>query len=125
MNDTSDLTHKHCIPCEGGVPSLTHQQVSAYADHIPGWEIVVEKELKIRRKFSFKSFNKAIEFVNEVATLAEQEHHHPDILINYNKVTLILWTHAIGGLSENDMILAAKIQTLLEDRSKIIQAPAK
>lgn len=77
---------------------------------LPDWEVIDSKALK--RKFKFPDFKSAIEFVNKVADLAEEESHHPDITINYNKVTLELSTHAIEGLSENDFILAAKIERL-------------
>lgn len=91
------------------MPTLTAQEAGEYLKHLPGWEIVDEKERKIRRQFKCRDFAEAMKFVNGVAHLAEEEGHHPDILINYSRVTLTLWTHAIGGLSENDFILAAKI----------------
>ncbi len=74
------------------------------------WRVTGGK--KISHEFSFSDFKEAMEFVNQVAALAEQETHHPDISIHYNKVFIELWTHAVGGLSENDFILAAKIETL-------------
>jgi len=77
-------------------------------DMVPGW-MLDEKGQKISKEFKFKDFIGAINFVNYIAEIAESEGHHPDIKINYNKVLLELWTHAIGGLSENDFIVAAKI----------------
>ncbi len=106
-----DLGSKHCVPCEGGVSPLSEGEIRAYQLQLETpWEVVEGK--KIRRQFSFKDFEAAMKFVNKVADLAEAEGHHPDFLIHYNKVTLELWTHAIGGLSENDFILARKIETL-------------
>ncbi len=80
--------------------------------HVQGWEMDAEAQ-KISRDFMFKDFVKAVEFVNQVADIAEVEDHHPDIFVSYNKVRLDLWTHAINGLSENDFIVAAKIDDML------------
>lgn len=105
------LRQKRCRPCEGGVAPLDIDQIKTYmAELRTPWEI--ENEKKIRRVFSFKNFKEAMVFVNKVAKLAEAEVHHPDITIHYNKVTIELWTHAIRGLSENDFIVAAKIEAL-------------
>ncbi|OGL96143.1 4a-hydroxytetrahydrobiopterin dehydratase [Candidatus Uhrbacteria bacterium RIFOXYB12_FULL_58_10] len=107
----SDLTSKVCIACEGGATPLTNEQIAEMlAKLTAAWDVLDGK--KIRRTFQFANFAQAMEFVNKVAALAEQEGHHPDIHIVYNKVTFELWTHAIGGLSENDFILAAKIEQL-------------
>lgn len=105
----NDLLKKKCIPCEaGGVEPFSQAQVEEYLKETNGWALD-EKALKISKEFKFKDFIGAINFVNNIAEIAEGEGHHPDIKINYNKVTLELSTHAIGGLSENDFILAAKI----------------
>ena len=79
---------------------------------VTDWQLLDEEVLKLQREFKFKNFVEAIEFVNKVADLAEQEGHHPDFKINWNKVTLTLYTHAINGLSENDFIMAAKINAI-------------
>lgn len=105
-----DLTQKHCQPCEGGMPPLTEEEAKELLKQIQGWELVEGK--KIRKVFEFKNFKQAMEFVNTVAAIAEQEGHHPDIHISWNKVTLELWTHAIKGLSENDFIVAAKVEKI-------------
>lgn len=87
---------------------LTAEEIEKYLPEVPGWEVLENK--KIRREFKFKDFKDAMAFVNKVADLAEREGHHPDIFIHgWNKVRIDLATHAIGGLSENDFILAAKI----------------
>ena len=80
---------------------------------ISGWKIEKTNPNKISRKFRFKNFKDAIKFVNKVASVAEREGHHPDFAIHYNRVVLTLWTHAIGGLSQNDFILAAKINEIV------------
>lgn len=106
------LLHKTCMPCEGGVQPFTEAQIKEYISQLKTeWEVVENK--KIRRKFKFKDFKEAIAFVNKVAEIAEQEGHHPDMRVfGWNKVEIELSTHAIGGLSENDFILAAKIEQL-------------
>ena len=106
-----DLTHKKCIPCEGGRPPLTAEVVQKYLSQTPDWQ--VEEDKKIKKEFRFKDFKASMVFVNAVAGLAEAEGHHPSIFISYNKVRITLTTHAIGGLSENDFIMAAKIDQLL------------
>lgn len=108
-----DLASKHCVPCEGGTKPLAKEKIQKYLAvlTIP-WEVLEDK--KIRHEFKFKDFKQAIEFVNKVAKLAQEEGHHPDIHIFFNKVKLELWTHAIDGLSENDFILAAKINNLVK-----------
>jgi 4a-hydroxytetrahydrobiopterin dehydratase len=80
----------------------------------PDWKLE-EGGTRLVRRFEFEDFKKAIEFVNRVAEVAEEEGHHPDITIHWNRVDLVLWTHKIGGLHENDFILAAKVNRLLEE----------
>jgi len=104
-----DLTQKKCEPCEGGVPPMSDEQAEEFLQKVPGWG---KEGKKIQREFKFKDFVEAMKFVNKVAELAESEDHHPDIHIYWNKVQLVLWTHAIGGLSENDFIVAAKVNEL-------------
>jgi 4a-hydroxytetrahydrobiopterin dehydratase len=99
---------KHCVPCEGGMPPLDHEYVQKYAAQIPDWK-VADDDKSISREFTFKDFVGAMKFVNAVAEIAQGEGHHPDMYIFYSKVRLELSTHAVGGLSENDFILAAKI----------------
>ena len=119
-----DFTTKKCVPCEGGEDPLKRDKIDEYRKAInPQWEIIdvdcnsrstrIIEDKALRRVFKFPSFKEAIEFVNKVADLAEDEGHHPDFRINYKKVTLELTTHAIGGLSENDFVMAAKIEQIL------------
>lgn len=93
------------------MPTLTLDQVKKLLPEVSGWT-VTEDAKKISCIFKFKTFPEAIAFVHKVADIAEKENHHPDFQINYSKVTLTLWTHAIGGLSENDFIVAAKINQI-------------
>ncbi len=109
---TSDLLSRHCVPCEGGTKPLAQSTVEAYLTATPGWDLVLDEPNKLTRKLTFKDFVEAMQFVNEVADVAEAEGHHPNIYISWNKVNLELYTHAIGGLSENDFIVAAKIDEL-------------
>jgi 4a-hydroxytetrahydrobiopterin dehydratase len=106
---TADLKNKKCVPCEGGVKPLTSDEYGAFLrTEIEGWVDVNEK--MIEKEYKFKNFKEALAFINKVGALAEEEGHHPDInLHDWNKVKLTLATHAIGGLSENDFILASKI----------------
>lgn len=115
---SNDLLNKKCLPCEGGVPPLSHEEITGLMGQVSGWSLFEESNpnlnktgmgAKISKEYKFQDFIGAINFVNNVAELAESEGHHPDIKINYNKVTLELSTHAVGGLSENDFILAAKV----------------
>ena len=106
-----DLTQKKCIPCEAGTPPLTKDQYQPLLKQLKlDWEVIEGK--KIRREFKFKDFVKAISFINKVADLAEAEGHHPNFHIYYSRVVIDLYTHKINGLSENDFILAAKIEEL-------------
>ena len=100
---------KHCVPCEGGMPPLSKKQSIELLQEITGWEL---QGKLITKEWKFKDFKAAMQFVNAVAGLAESEGHHPDIHIHWNKVQLQLWTHAVKGLSENDFILAHKINQI-------------
>ena len=111
--DAHDLTAKSCVPCRGGIPPLTEEKARELSAAVPSWALL-ESGTRLVRRFEFQDFRAAMEFVNRVADLAEEEGHHPDFAIHWNKVELTLWTHKIGGLHENDFILAAKIDALLE-----------
>lgn len=107
------LTQKKCKPCEGGMPSMTKEEALKMMPEVRGWTLSPDAK-QISRLFTLKDFKEAMKFVNKVADIAESEGHHPDIAISWNKVTLTLSTHAIGGLSENDFIVAAKVNPLTE-----------
>ncbi len=103
------LTDKKCVACEGGVPPLTEAEISKFKPQTPDWEVSSDRT-SISREFRFKDFKGALAFVDKVGALAEEEGHHPDInLHGFKNVLITLSTHAIGGLSENDFILAAKV----------------
>lgn len=104
--------NKKCIPCEGGdLPPLSRKTIGAYLKTTSEWQIDAEYK-KISREYVFKDFTQSMAFVNQVAKLSEQEGHHPDIAIFYNRVLLRLTTHAILRLSQNDFILAKKINII-------------
>lgn len=106
-----DLGNKKCKACEGGTPPLSEREVGEYMKELSEeWRILDGK--KLIKEFLFKDFVHAMSFVDMVADVAESEGHHPDIHIHYNKVQIELMTHAIGGLSENDFIVAAKIEQI-------------
>jgi len=108
----SELTRKHCTPCEGGVPPLSPEQVRTYLASVPDWKLTTDQQ-RIRREYRVQDFSSALGFFQRVGQIAEEENHHPDLhLTNYRQVAIELWTHAIKGLSENDFILAAKIDQL-------------
>lgn len=107
----SDLTGKKCKPCEGGVAPLTPQEIDKLLKQIPGW---VHAGGVISKTYSFKNYYQAMAFVNATAWISHREDHHPDITLGYNQCRIEYSTHAIGGLSENDFICAAKIDALFD-----------
>ena len=107
-----ELKGKKCKPCEGGAAPLAAAEAQAYLAHLPGWELPADGKL-IGRTYVMRWFMDAIDFIQKIAEVAEAEEHHPDIhLTGYRRLRIELTTHAIGGLSENDFILAAKIDSL-------------
>lgn len=108
----SELSQKRCRACEGGLPPLSAEQVSDYLEALPEWSLT-DDGARIRREWRVKDFAAALDFFNRIGAVAEAEDHHPDLhLTAYRNVAVELWTHALGGLSENDFILAAKIDAL-------------
>lgn len=112
MNSQCDLSSKKCIPCQGGVPPLKGESLTHLQKQLAGgWEVIQEHHLQ--KEFSFHNFQEALQFLNAIGFIAEEEGHHPDMhLFSYNKVKIELWTHKIDGLTESDFILAAKIDNL-------------
>lgn len=108
----TELLKQKCVPCEGGIPPLNEAKEKEYMKQVKGWSLIREGIHRIKKEFEFDNFLKAIEFVNKVADIAENEGHHPDMYIYYDKVVLELHTHAIKGLHTNDFILAAKIDAI-------------
>ncbi len=109
---TQDLATKKCIACEGGVEKISPEQAQSLLAALSGWRLS-DGGLRIRKDWQMRNFMAAMGFFNRVAELAEQEGHHPDLhLEGYRNAWIELWTHSIGGLSENDFIMAAKIDQL-------------
>ena len=105
-----NLSKKHCLPCKTGTPPLAGKKIKEYQKEILDWKVIRQK--KLLKEFKLKNFRQVMDFVKKIASLAEREGHHPDIHIFYNRVRLQIWTHAIGGLSVNDFILATKVDKI-------------
>ena len=106
----SELASKTCVPCRGDTPPIKGSDLERMLKQVPEWKAVNEHH--IVREFKFPDFRKALDFVNRVGELAEQQGHHPDIFLAWGKAGVTLWTHKIDGLSESDFIMAAKIDSL-------------
>jgi len=112
MSNASDLSRKRCVPCEGGMEPLPPAQIASLLKAVPAWKATADGR-RIRREWRAKDFMAVIDFFRRVAEVAESEGHHPDLhLAEYRNVVIELWTHAANGLTENDFILAAKIDQL-------------
>lgn len=111
MTDARDLTGKSCKPCEGGVPPLNQTEISRLLDQLDGWE---QAGAAITKTYRFKNYYQTMAFVNATAWISHREDHHPDLSVGYNQCRVTYSTHAIGGLSENDFICAAKLDVLFK-----------
>ncbi len=107
-----NLSDKHCVPCRGGVPPLAGEDLERLRQQIPGWQVVSQHHLV--KSFAFPDFRTALDFVNKTGAIAEEEGHHPDLLLSWGRVEVKIWTHKIDGLTESDFILAAKIEGLYQ-----------
>jgi len=105
-----DLASQTCVPCRGGVPPLKGGELKQLLQQVPLWKAVNEHHLT--RAYTFPDFKQALAFVNRVGEIAEQQGHHPDILLTWGKAEITLWTHKIDGLTQSDFIMAAKIDQL-------------
>ncbi|HNX50898.1 MAG TPA: 4a-hydroxytetrahydrobiopterin dehydratase [Thermoanaerobaculaceae bacterium] len=112
------LSNQHCVLCEGGTPPLSRDEAARFLDETPRWSLD-ENATAVSREFCFEDFYQTVAFVNAVAWIANQEGHHPDLEVSYNRCLVRYRTHAIGGLSENDFICAAKVDTLLSDSRQV------
>jgi 4a-hydroxytetrahydrobiopterin dehydratase len=108
----SELASKTCVPCRGGVPPLKGPELAALQERVDGWDVVQEHH--IAKAFAFPNFQKALDFVNKVGALAEEQGHHPDIYLAWGRAEIKIWTHKIDGLTESDFILAAKIDQIAQ-----------
>lgn len=106
----SDLASRTCVPCRGGVPPLKGDELKKFSRQLPSWKVIDEHH--ISRTYDFSDFKTALDFVIKIGALAEEQGHHPDILLRWGKVTVTIWTHKIDGLTESDFILGAKIDEL-------------
>ena len=104
------LADKTCVPCRGGAPPLTPDEIAPFGAQLPAWEVAEHHHLQ--RTFTFTNFREALDFTTGVGELAEQQGHHPDIHLAWGRVKIEIWTHKIDGLTESDFVLAAKIDRL-------------
>ena len=115
----TDLIHKKCVPCEGGVIPFDISEIHKYQKKVDGWDIIKNHKgiFFLEKKFKFENFKKSQNFINEVGKISEIEGHHPDINFGWGYAKINITTHAIEGLSENDFILAAKIDQIINDEN--------
>lgn len=106
----TELAAKTCVACRSDTPPLKGPELQELRDQLPGWEVVEEHHL--RREFRFKNFKEALDFVNRVGEVAEEQGHHPDISFGWGSAEVTVFTHKIDGLTESDFIFAAKVDTL-------------
>jgi 4a-hydroxytetrahydrobiopterin dehydratase len=108
------LAERHCVACKPGTPPLPRPQVNLLLLQVPGWSVEeAEGHLRLARTVRFKGFMPGVSLVGRIAAIAEAERHHPDLLLGYGSLTIWLWTHAAGGLTENDFILAARVSAAI------------
>lgn len=111
---SSDLADRKCIPCRGGVPPLTEVEIQPLLAQLHDWR--VEDNKKLIKSYRFKNFVQAVDFVNAITSVAEEESHHPDLYVRWGEVRVYLWTHKIDGLTESDFVMAAKIDRVYANR---------
>jgi 4a-hydroxytetrahydrobiopterin dehydratase len=111
------LAERHCVPCEGDVPPMPEDQEAGLLAQLPGWRVAeADGHRQLVREFRFPNFVAAVDFVNRITPVAEAEGHHPDLLVAWGRVLVQLWTHVAGGLTENDFVLAARIDGVADAR---------
>jgi 4a-hydroxytetrahydrobiopterin dehydratase len=108
-----DLASKRCVPCAGGVMPMSRNEAEVLIAQLQGWDLADDR--RIHKTYKFRDFRAAMAFINRMADVAEAEGHHPDFCVHYRLVNVTIWTHAVSGLTENDFILAAKIDQVKED----------
>ena len=111
----NDLLDKKCVPCEGGVTAMNFEEIHKYQKKVDGWSLIKNQEeiFFLEKEFKFKNFKESQNFINQVGDISESDGHHPDILFGWGYAKIKITTHAIHGLSENDFILAAKIDKII------------
>lgn len=113
----SELASRECVPCRGGIPPLKGEDLRNYHEQLPMWDVVNEHH--IERTYKFPDFRQALDFVNRIGELAEQQGHHPNLFLTWGEVKVEIYTHKIDGLTESDFVLAAKIERLLKGRTAV------
>jgi len=112
----TDLSKLKCVACRGGDPKLTDTEIAELRPQVSEWELITQDSLlRLQRVFTLKSYADALEFTNKIAALAEEEDHHPLIILEWGRVTVQWWTHVVKGLHKNDFIMAAKTDILFEN----------
>jgi 4a-hydroxytetrahydrobiopterin dehydratase len=108
------LAQRHCVACKPGTPPLLRAEIDGLLEEVPGWEVEeADSHLRLVRTVKFKGFLPGVELVNQIAQIAEAEAHHPDLILSYGSLIIQLWTHAAGGLTDNDFILAARLEPVI------------
>jgi len=107
------LKDTRCVPCEGGAPTVTDREIEELRPQVPDWSIIKEDgERRLRRTFEFENFKQALDFTVKVGMAAEEQNHHPVLVTEWGRVTVIWWTHKIGGLHRNDFVMAARTDAI-------------
>jgi 4a-hydroxytetrahydrobiopterin dehydratase len=109
MKKDAPLAKRQCEACDEKTPPLSPERIEELSAQLKGWQVV---DSKLKKEFKTKDFISSLKLANKIGEIAEQEYHHPDLLVRWGKVGVEIWTHAIDGLSENDFILAAKIDQI-------------
>lgn len=113
----SRLYQLKCVACHGGIPPLSQDEIDRLLPQVPGWQLVEQDRIpRLTRTIKTRGFNGAIDLANRIARIADEEDHHPVILVEYGRLTVTWWTHAIRGLHQNDFIMAAKTDQLLQEQ---------
>jgi len=117
------LAGKKCVPCQGDEPTVTEEEMAELKPEVPDWEVTEHDDVKhLERDFKFDNFAQALDFTNQVGDIAEEQNHHPQLVTEWGRVTVDWWTHKIGGLHQNDFVMAAKTDQLYEKDSAIRNA---
>jgi 4a-hydroxytetrahydrobiopterin dehydratase len=113
----AQLAQEKCVPCRGGTPKATAAEVADLAKRVPDWDVLTRDAVeRLERAFQFPNFVEALAFTNRVGAIAEEEGHHPALLTEWGRVTVMWWTHAVGGLHRNDFVMAAKTDALFKSQ---------
>ncbi len=114
----NNLSKSVCVPCETGGDPMNEEQISKYTPQVPDWQVIdMDSVAKLSREFKFKNFAEAISFANKVVEIAEENGHHPKLVVEWGKVTVFWWTHSVKGLHRNDFIMSAKTDDIFNKNS--------